>query len=394
MSKIGWVNFDRNEQDRVQELINALAEPGTVDDLGLGAIRDTIADHLFPGVSTIQTRLRYFILVPRIIAGGADKFSGDPSEWMRDRELDLIARFLENEELRAEENLDWTGLFGRASKKELKRRPSAVYWGGLKEWGILEQNLSISEAVEATKRSVSVPSSDEAAIFQDELWKPDLPDLKLKPEGQHESLVLSRAEAEFLKGRVRDGHNASVLSWVFDHAETLEFRGDVLPWDALRHENLSAGLREDLDQAERFSTLMHGAQLLHNLMLSRHFEAGREENVAKYEDALEQWFKDAGRKLSDLKAGDPLWPFPDEPRHKIPDPAKAFVRDWREIGLRDPFGDAARDLVRARETQVKKSNAKLKKPPSDEWGGNSGASQLSFRWGNVVRFVQDLKDAR
>ncbi len=79
MSKLGWVNFDRDEQERVQNLIQALSEPGTVDDLGLGAIRDTIADHLFPGVSTIQTRLRYFVLVPRLIAGAARKFKGDPS---------------------------------------------------------------------------------------------------------------------------------------------------------------------------------------------------------------------------------------------------------------------------------------------------------------------------
>lgn len=38
-------------------------EAGTVDDLGVGAVRDAIADHLFPGISTIQTRAKYFLFL-------------------------------------------------------------------------------------------------------------------------------------------------------------------------------------------------------------------------------------------------------------------------------------------------------------------------------------------
>jgi len=34
------------------------------DELGIGSIRDAIADILFPGTSTIQTRLRYMLLLP------------------------------------------------------------------------------------------------------------------------------------------------------------------------------------------------------------------------------------------------------------------------------------------------------------------------------------------
>ena len=34
------------------------------DELGLGSVRDSFADQLFPGTSTIQTRLRYTLFVP------------------------------------------------------------------------------------------------------------------------------------------------------------------------------------------------------------------------------------------------------------------------------------------------------------------------------------------
>ncbi len=36
----------------------------TRDELGLGAVRDSFADQMFPGTSTIQTRLRYMLFVP------------------------------------------------------------------------------------------------------------------------------------------------------------------------------------------------------------------------------------------------------------------------------------------------------------------------------------------
>ena len=39
-------------------------ERETRDELGLGSIRDSIADHLFPRTSTIQTRLRYMLFIP------------------------------------------------------------------------------------------------------------------------------------------------------------------------------------------------------------------------------------------------------------------------------------------------------------------------------------------
>lgn len=42
-------------------------EPGTLDELGIGSIRDTFSDELFPGTSTIQTRARYFLFVPWIM---------------------------------------------------------------------------------------------------------------------------------------------------------------------------------------------------------------------------------------------------------------------------------------------------------------------------------------
>jgi hypothetical protein len=38
-------------------------EQGSVDELGLGSLRDAISNTLFPGTSVLLTRLRYFLFI-------------------------------------------------------------------------------------------------------------------------------------------------------------------------------------------------------------------------------------------------------------------------------------------------------------------------------------------
>ena len=63
---MGWLDIDAAASERVATLLRSLEEPGTLDVLGLGTIRDAFADMLSPGTSTVQTRLRYFIFLPWI----------------------------------------------------------------------------------------------------------------------------------------------------------------------------------------------------------------------------------------------------------------------------------------------------------------------------------------
>ncbi len=57
-STLSWLDSSEHERRAVLELVSALNEPGTLDELGIGSIRDTIADAVFPGTSTIQTPAR------------------------------------------------------------------------------------------------------------------------------------------------------------------------------------------------------------------------------------------------------------------------------------------------------------------------------------------------
>ena len=53
---IGWIDFSKDERNKVLNVIHLLDEQGAVDELGIGTIRDAFADYFFPGTSTVQTR--------------------------------------------------------------------------------------------------------------------------------------------------------------------------------------------------------------------------------------------------------------------------------------------------------------------------------------------------
>jgi hypothetical protein len=64
VSTFSWLDHRDEDQRRVREALSAFDQPGMVDPLGFGVVRDAFSEMLFPGISTVQTRARYFLLVP------------------------------------------------------------------------------------------------------------------------------------------------------------------------------------------------------------------------------------------------------------------------------------------------------------------------------------------
>ena len=66
MAGLGWIDFSPEHRDKVASVIDMLKPEGRVDELGIGIIRNALSNALFPGTSTIQTRAKYFLIIPRI----------------------------------------------------------------------------------------------------------------------------------------------------------------------------------------------------------------------------------------------------------------------------------------------------------------------------------------
>ena len=55
-SAFGWLDHSEQQRRQMLEIVNLFREKGTLDELGIGVIRDGFSDHFFPGTSTLQTR--------------------------------------------------------------------------------------------------------------------------------------------------------------------------------------------------------------------------------------------------------------------------------------------------------------------------------------------------
>jgi hypothetical protein len=127
-SAVTWLDYSESDQQRVRDLLQFFSDKGTVDDLGLGTIRDAISNQLFPGTSVVQTRARYFLFIPWIFGEAQRRTPANLVARASDMERKLIVALLAGGET--------DGVIGREAGVNLKTLPSAIYWGGLQRFGI------------------------------------------------------------------------------------------------------------------------------------------------------------------------------------------------------------------------------------------------------------------
>jgi hypothetical protein len=130
-SSIAWLDLADADRRRMMEVISLFKEHETRDELGVGSIRDILADMLFPGTSTLQTRARYFLFTPWLYRSYEQRYvsSQRVADRLRSHETRIIEALKENGETE--------GVIGRVSGANLHRFPSSIYWTGLRRWGIL-----------------------------------------------------------------------------------------------------------------------------------------------------------------------------------------------------------------------------------------------------------------
>lgn len=119
--KLGWIDYSKQDRDKVMSVLHILSEPQAVDELGVGQIRDRFADILFPGTSTVQTRAKYFLIVPYLLMELEKDKNTTPKKIMdklNEQELSLIP-ILNKEHSE--------GVIGKLSGHKLKRKPSSIY---------------------------------------------------------------------------------------------------------------------------------------------------------------------------------------------------------------------------------------------------------------------------
>lgn len=406
-SSLTWIDHDPTARERSLRILALFQERESRDELGLGGIRDSFADQLFPGTSTIQTRLRYMLFVPWIYTH-LEKKKVSPGEFAV--QADRVERSLITPLLSAD---DRSGIFGSVAGKGLKRLPSSVYWAGLGAWGIRLVNLSQDQYYryigtiyrrraeqEARDKERSHLGDDREATPEPGTltWHTRLPS---PPAGfpMQVNFALTTEEANFIQDRLQRTHPESLLAHLALHCKPSNVEA---PWLHPDRATFRTRHIELLDHAKCFSEVMHGAALIYNLALTEKLtletpdkRTNWEKKVEEYRERLSQWASKL--RYSDLSAWSisRLWELTLSRDHTITPATRNFVQSWIRITLDRParLGEdgEARDLIRQREMSLKRNRSRFtNRRALEQWGGTSGLGQLVYRWPNARTLLNDL----
>ena len=393
-----WLDLTASDRDKMRRVLDLFKEQGTLDEMGLGSLRDVLSDALFPGTSYIHTRLRYVLFVPWIYQRLEARRvgSGDVERAARDAEVDLIGRLEQNE--------DAKGVIGVVARGSLVRLPSSLYWGPLTRWGIFRPQQSqgwyhshFDALVDG--RGVLGRADDPGVIWsQDAHWHPRLPQ---PPEGfpREASFALTHDEADFLCGRLEESCAGTLLAWLVRNGSDLPAENVWDDPDALR---APGGTGDTLELARRFSLHVAGIPLLYNLLIA---ERRREvldkddgRSIEAFRRALAEWAK--AEADDSLYEPDLLWDLVVRRGGRLPPHQRGFIESWsRRIADLD-FDRVADDprlrtLVAEREVLLKGARARLaNRNRLVDWSPWSSVRpmdfRMDFRWVRVRQFLIDL----
>ena len=400
MFRLSWIDYDDAERRRMHDLIRLFSQPEARDELGMGVIRDSFADLFFPGTSTIQTRVKYFLFVAWIYRALESKgLSAREFRLQADRqERALIKPLLDN-------SPDKYGVFGKMSR-DVIRLPSSVYWRGLSEWGIRKFNGSQEEYFDHTivqKKHSTRIREDEDDSAPPTCWDPGLPPA---PEDMLNTatLALTEDEARYLRDCIKRSQPKSVLSRLLDFGPVDD--GITFVWEHPGMGELDKELQEYVEHARLFSTVIHGAAITYNLYLAElvkrdGIEAGEDWHDS-YLEKLAQWAAaiEAERdKYRDWRL-DRFWEIVEKKTSGNSSQARVFMSIWVDMVKKNITNlsliselPEIRKLVFDRELALKGKKARVASMQSrKQWAGDtgSGMGRYEYRWSIARNFINEL----
>jgi hypothetical protein len=389
--QLGWIDFSKAERDKVLDVINLLQEEGAVDELGIGIIRDGFANIFFPGTSTIQTRAKYFLIVPYVLKEAADgKYGRDYNTIMKridDEEKWCGKKLLEN---------DKDGVIGARVLPNawVARKPSNIYWNGIKTFGIFkESSLSIPNYIKLVsallkqKETFKLGNRNDEADENDkddkdagditsfQFW--NLPDTYQTNWRENLTIQLLPDEAVFLRENIMKSIPDSLFAYLIKNNIDVDKYGS---FEALT-EDLRGKVNPDLEElmplACDFNRLVYMARVRYNILLSD----------GKNEAANDEW-EMLQTMLPSIHQIDLDAIF--ERLYVTNYRLKSFLRSLKEAFSNSNIEEVDR-IIGKREEDIKgKNRAKLNhvgEYPLDAW---IGGGWLDYRLGDAKRLIKDI----
>ncbi|MDE3259560.1 MAG: DUF6361 family protein [Gemmatimonadota bacterium] len=390
-----WLDLTASDRDKMRRVLDLFNEQGTLDEMGIGNLRDAISDALFPGTSYIQTRLRYVLFIPwiyrrletrRVRSLGVERSA-------RQAEIELIAPL--------ERSDDNEGIIGVRARHTLVRLPSSIYWSALTRWDIFRPQQSQSwyhtnfDTLLDGRSDVGRADDPGVIWSRDAHWNPRMPEPPTDFPWEA-SFALTPDEADFLLGRLQETCTGTLLAWLASNGTDSPAEDSWKDPEALR---APQSIRDTIELARRFSLHVEGMPLLYNLVVAERrrveLSSDEEERIDEFRAGLAEW---AGREAEEAQPfdPDPLWELVARRGVRVPHHQRLFIEDWsRRIAelVPDMIADdpQLRATITQRESHLKGARARLtSRSRLMEWTPGVGVGRMDFRWVRVRQFLTDL----
>lgn len=407
MAEIGWIDFSPADRAKVGTVLELLKPEGMVDELGIGVIRDALANQLFPGISTIQTRAKYFFIIPYILyeyqsLSPQQKKNKSAAKYLDDREHEIMWQLAEDYN-----HEDGLGVIGITKKKpqRIMRRPSEIYWNGIYRYNLMDTGgLGINaflkmcsgnslQGLIANIKQSDDGSGDDADADYDNMFR-----IKINPNNNWAeglTLELAEDEADILRSRIIDLckdnliaellKNKSLYELFFEFDNFMDFTKA-----AVTLVDVKPQVKATLILAHDFSELMYGPHLAYNVFLQK----------LKYKknyfvDEWNEWLSNLDKTMINYDGFNPHLYFLDPYAESAKDFTKNFiVRFWEFIQSGKKNVEEIEELIISQEQRNKGNKARLKWERWDDvyeerW---IGLTRLDYRYRNAQVILNDIQE--
>ena len=390
---LGWIDFSKSERNKVLSVLDLLSESGTLDELGIAPIRDGFANLFFPGTSTIQTRAKYFMIVPYALKDLEYSSETNPNRMLRT--FDEVER--KCGEMLISNGEDTDGIIGSrslAQNKWVKRTPADIYWAGLRNYGICTGGtLSLSEYIRAMcalknqKATITKlgnrndnadtdegDDKDAGELFRMQFWK--IPTYK---EGWMEdlSIKLSSEEGSFLRQQIISAYPDSMLAFILHHSITEIFACKTFQELDGLIKIFPGRIQDDYSLAYAFSRFLFVLRVVYNIVVS---DGQNETANALWVEMQPDLYERADVDLEAVFARLSVY------RNVS---LCAFLRKAQGLMKNADLGGLETEIKR-RERELKTSRAKTLHPGEFDRDTWFGGGELDYRFGNAKVIISDI----
>ncbi|MFW9940374.1 MAG: DUF6361 family protein [Candidatus Thorarchaeota archaeon] len=404
MAQIGWMDFSKAYRQKIGTILDLMKPEGMVDELGIGTIRDAIANQIFPGINTLQTRAKYFFIVPYILfdylaSDVKEKSKKTAAKYLKDQEHEVMWYLAEY--YKYQEGLGVIGITKKRNQPIL-RRPSEIYWGGLNTFKIIDSGglgvdsylnqvsqKSFSSLISKLKQGDDIEGDDIDAEFNN-LFK-----ININPEPNWFSgltMDLSHSEADILKDRIQNTVDDKLIGFLLSNDrinQVFKKCNDFMTFSKLAFtiEDIPQHIRNDLLVAHDFSEFIYGAHIVYNFCLQKRYEKNY------WMDEWHEWFGQLKQNMIQFENFNPVVLF--HPPYSLTTRIKTqqFIFHYWEL-VRNNINNIEEftKLIQMQESNVKINKARLQLRKFDDVKEDKwiGLQRLDYRYNNAKSILNDI----